>query len=65
MIAAHPFSQLTALNAGCDLAVLGATETKSFLAFDQELRNVLTKNNPDGMALLVKFPLRVNASKGS
>jgi hypothetical protein len=63
--ASTAFCQGARLGASCDLSLLGATETKSFLAFDQELRGALSKQDAVSMALLVQFPLRINADAGS
>jgi hypothetical protein len=59
------FSQATVVGDNCNLAVLGATDTKSFFAFDSELRSALSTQDGGAMALLVKFPLRINDGRGS
>lgn len=55
----------TRLGDSCDLAVVGAKESKSFLAFDAELRSALTKQDAVALAFLVEFPLRVNEAPQS
>ena len=59
------YSQDARLGASCDLSILGASETRSFLGFDQELRSALSKQDSAAIALLVQFPLRINDSNGS
>lgn len=59
------FSQSSLLGKNCNLAILGATEKKSFLAFDQEFRYALSNLDAGVMALLVKPSLRVNDDRGS
>ena len=49
----------------CDLATQGVNETKTFLAFDQELRAALSKPDSGLIALLTSFPLRVIDERGS
>ena len=58
------FPQAAQLGKSCDLGSQGAGETKTFLAFDQELRGALSKQDAGMMALLVKFPLRINDEGG-
>jgi len=58
------FAQSTVLGQNCDLAMLGATETGSFLAFDREFRYALSNQDAGVMALLVKPSLRVNDERG-
>ena len=66
LIAAYSgFPQSAALNDQCDLGLLGATETKSFLAFDREFRTALSRQDAAMMTLLVSYPLRVNVAGGS
>jgi hypothetical protein len=65
ILATSSFPQAAVLGENCDLAVLGATETKSFLAFDRELRSSLSRQDAAMMALLVKYPLRINDDRGS
>src|SRR5215469_2633932 len=65
MTATAALCQGTRLGESCDLAALGAKETKTFLAFDQELRAALSKQDTAAMALLVKFPLRIHTDQGS
>jgi hypothetical protein len=64
MVASAAFCQSTRLGDSCDLAILGAKDAKSFLAFDQELRAAITKQDAVAMAFLVQFPLRVNSERG-
>ncbi len=54
------FSQASVLGENCDLSVLGAKETKSFLEFDREFRYALSNQNAGLMALLVKPSLQVS-----
>ncbi len=49
----------------CDLRSLEIADKKSFLVFDQELRLALKQQDVAAIALLVRFPLRVNRSDGS
>lgn len=58
-------AQGTRLGGSCDLAVVGAGETATFLAFDRELRAAVTARDPAAVALLARFPLRVNTGHGS
>ena len=58
------FPQAAALGENCDLALLGAKETKSFLEFDREFRYALSSQNAGVIALLVKPSLRVNDDRG-
>lgn len=58
-------SQAAALGENCDLSVLGAKETKSFLEFDREFRYALSNQNAGVMALLVKPSLRVSDDRGT
>jgi hypothetical protein len=57
--------QATELGGTCDLSVLGAKETRSFLEFDRELRYALSSQDAGVMALLVKPSLRVDDDRGS
>ena len=59
------FSQSSGLGANCDLKALGVGEVKSFLLFDLELRYGLSRQDAGVMSLLVRYPLRVNDSRGS
>ena len=59
------FPQAAVLGENCDLAVLGATETKTFQAFDREFREALSKQDAGIMALLVNSSLRINDDRGS
>jgi hypothetical protein len=59
------FPQTAALGEDCNLSVLGATETKSFLEFDREFRYALSNQNAGVMALLVRPSLRVSDDRGS
>jgi hypothetical protein len=58
------FPQGADLGKSCNLAAVGATETKSFLAFDRELRAALSKQDTFTMAFLVKYPLRIYDNRG-
>lgn len=63
--ASTAYGQATRLGESCDLSVIGATETKSFLAFDRELRDAIAKQDTTALAFLVKFPLRINSEEGA
>jgi hypothetical protein len=65
LLASAGLSQTGKLGENCDLAILGQTDTKSFLAFDAELRYALKRPDPAAVALLVAYPLRVNDDLGS
>lgn len=65
ILASLSFPQVAVLGENCDLAVLGGTETKSFVAFDRELRSSLSRQDAAVMALLVKYLLRINDDRGS
>jgi hypothetical protein len=45
--------------------VLAVTDAKGFVAFDKELRDALTRQDAGMMALLVRYPLRINDDRGS
>jgi len=64
MVASAAICQETKLSDTCDLSVLGARDTKGFLAFDKELRAAIARQDPVALAFLVKFPLRVNSYTG-
>lgn len=49
----------------CDLRVFGVAETAGFLTFDRDLRHALSKQDAGSLALLVRFPLRINGDRGS
>ncbi len=55
-------AQKTQTEAICNLSL---DETKSFLAFDQELRSAITNQDAAAMTLLVRYPLRVNDNGSS
>jgi hypothetical protein len=55
----------TRLGDGCDLAILGARDRAEFLRFDSALNAALEKQDAAALALLVRFPLRVNQADGS
>ena len=57
--------QSSRLGESCDLRALGATDTKSFIAFDRELRAAMSKQDAVAVAFLVKQPLRINDDRGS
>ncbi len=59
------FCQSTLLGDNCDLSAVGAKDSKGFLAFDQELRVALSKQDAGMMALLVENPLRVSDAHGN
>ena len=48
------------LGKSCNLTKTGGPGKDSFLAFDQELRVALSKEDPVAMSFLVYFPVRVN-----
>lgn len=48
------------LGKSCNLAITGGPGKDSFLAFDQQLRVALSKEDPVAMSFLVSFPLRIN-----
>jgi hypothetical protein len=64
MVASAAFCQSSRLGDSCDLSIFGVGDAKSFLAFDQELRAAITKQDAVAMAFLVQFPLRVNSERG-
>ena len=64
MVASVAICQETKLSDSCDLSIFTDRDTKSFLAFDKELRAAIRKQDPVAMAFLVKFPLRVNSNTG-
>jgi hypothetical protein len=54
------------LGPDCDLtATVGAKTTQGFSTFDKDLRQALQAENIAALALLVDFPLRVNADHGT
>jgi hypothetical protein len=59
------FAGDTVLGGACDLAVIGASDKHAFLVFDKELRMALSRQDVAAMALLVRFPVRVNHADGS
>jgi hypothetical protein len=61
--AARP--QSSRLGQSCDLGLLGATDTASFVAFHNELRAAISKEDAAAMAFLVRYPLRINDDHGS
>jgi hypothetical protein len=64
VLAGTAFGQ-SALGENCDLRVFSVAERENFLAFDRELREALAKQDAGMMALMVKYPLRVNDERGS
>lgn len=53
------------LGSNCDLTYFfGTKSTQSFLKFDKELRQALLTQNTTALALLIDFPLSVNAVSG-
>jgi hypothetical protein len=59
------FPQSSRLGESCDLRAFGATDVKSFLEFDRELRSAMSKQDAVAVAFLVKHPLRINDDRGS
>jgi hypothetical protein len=59
------YSQSSVLGKNCDLAVVGATDTKSFLAFDQELRDAFRTQDAAKLATLVEYPLVIETNGGT
>ncbi len=62
--AGSPARAETRLGDGCDLAVLGVADTAEFLRFDRALKTALDAQDAAALALLVRFPLRVNHADG-
>ncbi len=58
-------AQNARIGGSCDLAAVGLADTKAFLRFDRELRDALSRQDPAALALLVRFPLRINDARGS
>jgi len=56
--------QTTKVNENCDLAILGAKESDSFISLDNELRDAMIRHDAAALSLLVSYPLRVNESRG-
>jgi hypothetical protein len=48
----------------CNLGVFGFKESKSFFAFDRDLRDAIAKRDIGRLAALVQFPLRVTDDRG-
>ena len=65
LLVSSAISQSVTLGKNCDLAVLGARESNSFLQFDHEFRSALSDQDAGTMALLVKPSLRVSDYRGS
>lgn len=57
--------QSSRLGESCDLDTLGAADTRGFLAFDRELHAAISAQDSVAMALLVRYPLRINDDLGS
>lgn len=55
----------TRLGDGCALSILGAKDKAEFMRFDSALNTALEKQDAAALALLVRFPLRVNQADGS
>lgn len=55
----------SALNANCDLGILGVSGAKHFLTFDKELKESLESKDSGKLALLLKYPFRINDDRGS
>lgn len=54
----------TRLGDDCDLANLGVKDKAEFMRFDAALRTALEQKDATALALLVRFPLRVNYADG-
>jgi hypothetical protein len=65
LVAVGVWAQSARLGDSCDLNVLGDKSTTAFLAFDKELRDARSRQDPGIAALLVRYPLRVNDGRGS
>lgn len=65
LLAGPVFASDTALGPSCDLTVVGTTDKETFLRFHTELRTAIARRDMAAMALLVRFPLRINFSDGS
>jgi hypothetical protein len=65
LVTSPALSQAALLGENCDLSVLGATDTKTFLEFDREFRYALSTPDAGMMALLVKPSLRVSDERGT
>ncbi len=55
----------TRLGDSCDLSIFGVKDKSEFLRFDNTLRSALSRRDAAALALVVKFPLRLNHSDGS
>lgn len=64
-LAPAPALAETRLGDGCDLAALGVKDRAEFLRFDSALNAALEAQDATALALLVRFPLRVNHADGS
>jgi hypothetical protein len=58
-------SQPVMIGKNCNLSDLGASESRGFLTFDQELRDAFRTQDAARVAKLVKFPLIVYSNGGS
>lgn len=57
-------AQSSIVGKGCDLAAFGEKDTKSFLAFDHDLRDAIQRRDVSKLSVLVQFPLRVTDDRG-
>ena len=65
LLAPPIFASDTALGPSCDLTIVGTTDKETFVRFHNELRTAIGRGDVAAMALLVRFPLRINFSDGS
>jgi hypothetical protein len=65
VLASAACAQSSVLGKSCNLSILRQDDTKPFLAFDRELRTALSRQDAGMMALLVRYPLRINDGRGS
>jgi hypothetical protein len=66
MLSAHAsLSQSSVVGKSCDLAVFGEKDTKAFLTFFGDLHAAVEKQDAGAIALLVRYPLRINNGRGS
>jgi len=59
------FPESSRLGESCDLRAIGATDVKTFLEFDRDLRSAMSKQDAVAVVFLVKHPLRINDDHGS
>ena len=65
-----PFAACTlraqsALSENCDPHVIGVNHIKIFVSFDKELKEAIAKQDVGTLALLLRYPFRVNDERGS